>query len=134
MTFQTWETPRPRDRRSAFDWLIDEVRCAADERDRRRRSVAAKRATASMMKSLAAAKAQIKLATPRKLTTPLLITTPRPGCGTILAKAMAALNSDGLSAGSRGHLMLALGKIDPEQIRQAKRAALDSLNRGSVRQ
>jgi hypothetical protein len=128
MTFQTWETPRSRGRLSAFDSLIDEVRGAADERDRRRRGVAAKRATASMLKSLAAATAEIKSATRQKPMTPLLVATPRPGCGAVLAKAHAALASEGLSASARGTLLLALAKgVDPQRLRQAKREALASL-------
>src|SRR5260221_12158490 len=106
MTFQTAETPRPRGRLSAFDCLLDEVPGAADERDRRRRGVAAKRATASMLKSLAAATAELKSATAQKPMTPLLVETPRPGCGAVLAKAHAALNSQGLTASARGTLLL----------------------------
>ena len=73
MTFQTWETPRSRSRLSAFDSLIGELRSAADERDRRRRRVATKRATASMLKSLAAATAELKSATVQKPMTSLLV-------------------------------------------------------------
>jgi hypothetical protein len=128
MTMHHWHRPKPWGDRSAFDALISELKITADARDRRRRRAATRRATTSMMKSLAEATAELKAAMPQQSMMPLIIAKrQRSGCGTIMLKAMTALNDGGLNAGARGHLMLSLGRVDPERVRQAKRNALAQL-------
>jgi hypothetical protein len=124
-----WQRPKPWGRGSAFDALIADLQVTADDRARRRRGVAAKKAVASMAKAISEATAEMLATTPpKKPMTPLLVATPRPGCGAVLAKAHATLNSPDLSASARGTLLLALAKgVDPQRLRQAKREALASL-------
>ncbi len=122
---QSWATATRAGRQSAFDRLVDDLRDSAYWRDRRRARAVNKRVTASLLKSIGEAAAGLKAATPQKRL--FIATAPRPRCGAILAKAMEALNDGGLNAGARGHLMLALGQVDPERVRQAKRNALAQL-------
>jgi hypothetical protein len=115
--------------KSPFARLLDELGVADV---RRRQRLAANAAPSAFGVAMAKALKEIAALTPaaprqRRRRSTFFVSPPRPMAGAVLAKAIDALGSDSLSPADRGRLMIGIGAVSPQEIRQAKRAALAQL-------